>query len=358
MTITSLATGMLSFERSLQVSEALMFGIPADGGKKVPVVIVEKGVRGQTSSDFASEKDREKNAANSNIQTVHAAYVPIGCNALEIAFSLRVMPGSIKPHACNDPAVAQSYRELAALYDARGGYRHLAERYVWNLLNGRFAWRNGFQTDDASVSLVWGKMEDEKVAVRSVAGIGRTRPKTMDEIAALPDIGGGDGLAVRLNALVDRFAAALAGREPPLTIAASWTGRMEEAQEVFPSQEYLREEHNEKAAKKKGALSRVYAHIDHHGQPHASIHSQKIGAALRTIDDWHGREDHGVVSVNAYSGVQETGEVLRPKDNFYTKRAKPEALVALGKEDDLHFVMANLVRGGVYGAASAKEKKA
>jgi CRISPR-associated protein Csy3 len=98
----------------------------------------------------------------------------------------------------------------------------------------------------------------------------------------------------------------------------------------------------------------------------ASVHSQKIGAALRHIDVWHGSEAHPFpVAVNPYAGVQETGAVLRDpksKRSFYDLRAKAEQLITSVEaaktadqiSGDTHFVIANLVRGGVFGASSKK----
>ena len=98
----------------------------------------------------------------------------------------------------------------------------------------------------------------------------------------------------------------------------------------------------------------------------ASMHSQKIGAALRHIDIWHGSETHrGAIAVNPYGGVQETSEVLRApatKKSFYDIRAKAtDVLVdienaknAADISPNAHFLMANLVRGGVFGSSSKK----
>jgi CRISPR-associated protein Csy3 len=100
------------------------------------------------------------------------------------------------------------------------------------------------------------------------------------------------------------------------------------------------------------------------------MHSQKIGAALRHIDIWHGSDTHpAAIAVNPYGGVQEASDVLRNasnnggiKNSFYDLRAKAQPLLdaveaAGGPADlsgDVHFVMANLVRGGVFGASGKK----
>ena len=138
---------------------------------------------------------------------------------------------------------------------------------------------------------------------------------------------------------------------------------MEPGQEVFPSQEYVREE------KANNNLSRVFAKLPtlfaNRQIQQASMHSQKIGAALRHIDIWHGDDAYDAIAVNPYGGVQETGAVLRnpkTKKSFYDIRAGADALLrgvkaaerANDLSGDVHFVMANLVRGGVFGASKKK----
>lgn len=353
-----LDTGMLAFERSLQVSEALMFGARTnDKGDRVktPVIVVEKGVRGATGSYFASEADRKKKAGNANIQTVEAAYLPVGCDELLIEFMVRVLPGSVRPSACDDRAVAAKYQELSAIYAARSGYETLAARYVWNILNGRVAWRNAFQTDSARVHIRWGELSDQQVEVRVLDEIRRDRPRSMEEIGHLPNIGVGvDGQTVkeRLKDLVDAFQRALSGERPPLNVRVTWSGEMSAGQEVFPSQEYLRD------SKKKadGALSRVLAKIVNGGLSQASIHSQKIGAAIAHIDDWHPEADEiGVIVPHPYGAIYGANTGVRLIDSLYEKRADFERLIAPENQDDLHFVMANLVRGGVLGKAAKGE---
>lgn len=69
--------------------------------------------------------------------------------------------------------------------------------------------------------------------------------------------------------------------------------------------------------------------------------------------------------MNPYGGVQDTSAVLRnpkSKRSFYDLRAKAEDLIgaieAAQSPDDIsgdaHFVMANLIRGGVFGSSSKK----
>ncbi len=88
----------------------------------------------------------------------------------------------------------------------------------------------------------------------------------------------------------------------------------------------------------------------------AAMHSQKIGNALRTIDTWYPQDeesgDLGPIAVEPYGSVTSQGKAYRqPKDkaDFYNLL---DAWVLKDKapaSGDQHFVMATLIRGGVFG---------
>lgn len=339
----SFETGMLAYARSLQISEGVFFG--AHGDKRMPVEILEKGVRGQSSEDKA------KNPGLSNPQTVEFAVLPHGCTAVELDFSVRVLPKAMAPHACGNTMVGTTYTELAAEYARAGGFAVLAELYAWNIANARFAWRNRFQVDTSKVKVAF---SGETIAFDpSILSLEHVADR--DDMAAALITGDRPGL----DRFIDGMTRGLT--EAPFTFDVTWAGEMDAGQEIFPSQEYIRE------AKAEKDLSRVYAKLpaffSGRRVNQASMHSQKIGAALRHIDIWHGDEDYGPIAVNPYGGVQETAAVLRRpanKNSFYDIRKKAEdVLIAVRSAQSasdipgsIHFMMANLVRGGVFGSSS------
>ncbi len=350
----SLETGMLAFSRSIQVTEGLFFATPEGKPDSLtPVEVLEKGVRGQTSQDNAKEK-----AGLSNPQSVEYAIIPQGHDGVCLSFSVRFMPLSLRPHACNNTEVGAAYERLASAYRVAGGFQTLALLYIWNIANARFAWRNRFQSDAMVVRIETGQ---GTILVFNPFLLHLDTPATHDELAASLVEGTPDGV----EELLKGIAHGLSNEDhEAFTIKVAWRAAMEPGQEVFPSQEYVREEKADKQ------LSRVFAKLPtfYGGRElmQASMHSQKIGAALRHIDIWHGSEAHeSPIAVNPYGGVQETGAVLRDpksKRSFYDLRAKAADLIegieaANVPEDvsgDAHFVMANLVRGGVFGASGKK----
>lgn len=350
----SLETGMLAFARSIQITEGLFFATKEeDSSLLTPIEILEKGVRGQTSQDNAKEK-----AGLSNPQSVEYAVIPQGHEGVLLSFSVRFMPLSLRPHACNNIDVGASYERMAIAYRKAGGFGAIALLYVWNIANARFAWRNRFQSDAMAVRI---ETADDKDLVFNPFDLKLDVPATRDDlVAALVK-----GTADDLDELIMDVAHGLSNDDQEAcVIRVSWSAAMEPGQEIFPSQEYVREEKADKQ------LSRVLAKLPtfHGGRAimQASMHSQKIGAALRHIDIWHGSEAHDApIAVNPYGGVQETSAVLRDtksKRSFYDLRAKADDLItgieaATGPHEisgDAHFVMANLIRGGVFGASGKK----
>ena len=85
----------------------------------------------------------------------------------------------------------------------------------------------------------------------------------------------------------------------------------------------------------------------------AGIHSEKIGNAIRTIDNWYTIENiesvKAPIAVEPYGSVPNRGQAYRiSKTDFYTlliNWLENEDI----SEDDQHFVVANLIRGGVFG---------
>ncbi len=92
----------------------------------------------------------------------------------------------------------------------------------------------------------------------------------------------------------------------------------------------------------------------------AAMHSQKIGNAIRTIDNWHSQaESSGPIAVEPYGSVTVRGQAFRPLNNgsFY-KVLENWMNDKEPAEDEKHYMMATLVRGGVFsGEKKVKKNK-
>ncbi len=124
--------------------------------------------------------------------------------------------------------------------------------------------------------------------------------------------------------------------------------RLGAGQEVFPSQELVLDGGGNDSKKSKYLYS-----VEDKTDKIAAMHSQKIGNALRTIDTWYPKaEELGPIAVEPYGSVTSRGVAYRqPKEkmDFYNlldgwiiKNNKPSL-------DQQHYVIATLIRGGVFG---------
>jgi len=118
-------------------------------------------------------------------------------------------------------------------------------------------------------------------------------------------------------------------------------------QEVFPSQELIIDKSRDMSAKSK-TLYEVNGV--------AAMHSQKIGNALRTIDTWYPEaHEYGPIAVEPYGSVTNRGKAYRqPKDkiDFYSLLDGWVLKDDVPPVEQQHYVMATLVRGGVFGEKS------
>lgn len=157
-----------------------------------------------------------------------------------------------------------------------------------------------------------------------------------------------DQIDEKVQNLANQIAQALKGETAYLLIKVEAYALVGKAQEVYPSEELVLD-------KGKGNKSKILYQVN----DVAAMHSQKIGNALRTIDTWYPEFDDKktAIAIEPYGAVTNLGKAYRtPKDkvdffNLFDKYALGESLANTEQE---HYVMAVLVRGGVFGQ-SGKE---
>lgn len=331
---------VLAFERKLDPSDALFFAgnwaARDDSAAWAPVKIREKSVRGTISNRLktAGQDPAKLDAAiqNPNLQTVDVAALPADADTLKVQFTLRVLGGTGEPSACNDAAYRAKLVATVGSYVQTQGFGELARRYASNLASGRFLWRNRIGAEQAEVQVA--HLKDGK-AVASW---------TFDALAhSMRDLVAPTGDTTSIAALAEVIAQGLAGKAHVLLRVTAFV-RVGDGQEVFPSQELILD---------RGRGDKSKTLYDVNGV--AAIHSQKIGNALRTIDTWYpGADENGPIAVEPYGSVTTQGKAWRqPKEklDFYNLL---DGWILKDKMPDLpqqHFVIATLIRGGVFGEA-------
>lgn len=330
---------VLAFERKLSNSDAVMFAGDwqqrQDADNWQAIKVEEKSVRGTISN-------RQKNAIQSdpakldqevqkaNLQTVDSATLPFDKDTLKLQFTLRVLGGVQHPSSCNDQEYQSALEATVNGYVEKQGYAELAHRYAYNLASGRFLWRNRVGAEEVEILITEPSSGDSWLFDAYDFQLNNFEHKT-DDLAKLTSIIE-QGLKSEDYGFVEVQAFVKLGN----------------GQEVFPSQELILDSRSKK--------SKTLFTVGGKESNQAAMHSQKIGNALRTIDTWYPEsEDNGPISVEPFGSVTSRGKAYRqPKqkmdfytllDNWVLKGSEPEV-------EQQHYVIANLIRGGVYGEKS------
>jgi CRISPR-associated protein Csy3 len=327
---------VLAFERKLDPSDGLFYAgnwqSKANDWKQL--ALREKAIRGTISNrmkvkktDDPAKLDAEVEKAN--LQMVHVVTLPHDRDTLKVEFTLRVLGNVSEPCVCNDADYQQQLQSTIDQYINENGFSELSRRYAYNIANGRFLWRNRLGAEEIKV-VVEHLQSAEKFEFDALAF-------NLRDFKQNPSI-------EKLAGIIEN---GLKGASHYTLLKITAFARVGAGQEVFPSQELVLD--------KKDNKSKVLYHVDHV----AALHSQKIGNALRTIDTWYPipeeGESIGPISVEPYGSVTSRGKAYRQpkqKADFYSLL---DEWVLHGKKPDLnnqHYVIANLIRGGVFGESS------
>jgi len=328
---------VLAFEKKLVPSDGYMYGTTwAEKNKVNALNLIEKSVRGTISNRLkaAIKNDPVKLNAEvekANLQTVDVCALAPEQDTLKLHFTLKVLGGVQQPSACNNALFKQSYTQAVNDYIDREGFSELGRRYALNIANARFLWRNrvGAENIEVQVNALNPGAEQSWVFDAKKSSIRDFKEISQD-----------------VSSLAERIATALASEADYLMLEINCFVQVGKAQEVYPSEELVLD-------KGKGKKSKILYSVNEI----AAMHSQKVGNALRTIDTWYpefedAESSAGPIAIEPYGAVTNLGKAYRtPKDkqDFYTFFDGFARGEKLDRIEDEHYVMAILVRGGVFG---------
>jgi CRISPR-associated protein Csy3 len=339
---------VLAFERKLDPSDATFsagkWADRANNASWQPVEVREKSIRG-TISNRLKTKDMDPAKLDAeiekpNLQRVDVATLPAAVDTLQVRFTLRVLGGAGVPSACNSTAYQHKLLAVLKSYAETQGFSELAHRYASNLANARFLWRNRVGAEMVEVHI---RHLQDGAAVKT--WVFNALELSLHHFEAP------SAYATALAELAKVMEQGLSGEEFALLEVIAFA-RAGDGQEVFPSQELILDKGSSTAGVKSKTLYTVGDTADKRGI--AAMHSQKIGNAIRTVDTWYPDESGqpAPIAVEPYGSVTSQGKAYRqPKakmdfysllDGWVLKDQVPDA-------PQQHFVMANLVRGGVFG---------
>ncbi|MBU3017925.1 type I-F CRISPR-associated protein Csy3 [Paraglaciecola agarilytica] len=328
---------VLAFEKKLVASDGYMFGTTWDDRTQIsPLPLQEKSVRGTISNRLkpAIKGDPAKLNAEvekANLQRVDACALGLEQDTLNLQFTVKVLGGITRPSACNNALFKQSYSTAANTYITEQGFNELARRYASNIANARFLWRNRVGAEKIEVQV---KAKNSKLDESWTFDATHFTTRNFDFNDA------------QIDQLASHIATALASEDDFVLLDINCFVQVGKAQEVYPSEELVLD-------KGKGEKSKILYDV----KGIAAIHSQKIGNALRSIDTWYPEfldpeTSAGPIAIEPYGAVTNLGKAYRTpsaKQDFYSFFDVWARGEKLSRVEDEHYVMATLVRGGVFG---------
>lgn len=314
---------MLAFERKLETSDALMTSnnwehLTQEDSKWLPIKITKRQNRSTQSAYGTSDENKTKpNPVSSDSDD---ANLPHDKDTLKVSFTLRIIGNIGEPFGCNDPDFEKVIKQKISEFKEEG-LKELSHRYAQNIASGRFLWRNRVCANSINIQV---KINDNE------------SPLSFDGY----EFPLNDFDATRDNELLKELADAIyKGLESTNDFSYLHIDayvQLGNGQHVFPSQEM-----------NMGEKKKVLFKLDEC----AALHSVKVGNAVRTIDDWYDDAEFPI-AVEPFGSVTQKGQAYRKsKTDLYT------LMLAWVNNKDVtreqkYFVLANLIRGGVFGGKS------
>jgi CRISPR-associated protein Csy3 len=314
---------LLSFERKLETSDALMYagnwGEHPDKNHDWKMIPVTKRQNRSTMSAHGT-KDDDKAKPNPVSSDSDDANLPHDRDTLKVSFTLRVVGGVGNPFACNAPDFEDAISKNISEFKEQS-LKILAKRYAYNIANGRFLWRNRVGVESILI-LVTSKRLVDPLKFNALAFELNDFDKSADQPC--------------LNELAELIQKGLASSEDFTLFEIDAYVKMGNGQHVFPSQEM-----------NMNAKGKVLFQLE----SCAAMHNVKIGNAIRTIDNWYDDAEFPI-AIEPFGAVTQRGQAYRKsKNDLYTLMMNWVNDKDIS-ENDKAYVVGNLIRGGVFSRKS------
>jgi len=355
---------LLSFERKLETSDALMYSgnwndiSYNENDKEIKDTKTEspwKGIKitprfNRSTQSAHGIKDADKTQPNPVSSGNDDANLPHDKDTLKTSFTLRVIGNVGKPFACNDFSFESAIKEKVNEFKkSEAGLEELAFRYAYNIVNGRFLWRNQVCVDDIIIHVFNGK-DKEPLKFNPVN-------YSLNKFDEKPD----DTDLQKLKVIIKN---GLDSENDFVFLQIDAYVRLGNGQHVYPSEEMNMNEKGKTLFK-----------LDEC----AAMHNVKIGNAIRTIDTWYGEkvlvkegdktnsitlspdDEKHPIAIEPYGSVTQRGCAYRAKKNdlyelmvnWVNENSNENSNEKSLEPDDKNYVVANLIRGGVFSRKSS-----
>ncbi|OQK16926.1 type I-F CRISPR-associated protein Csy3 [Methyloprofundus sedimenti] len=339
---------LLSFERKLETSDALMYSgnwsdigietieneqeiegkirkIERPAWKEIPIT---KRNNRSTQSAYGID-DAKKSEPNPVSSDSDDANLPHNKDTLKVSYTLRVIGNVGKPFACNVPDFETLITEKVKTFkESETGLKQLASRYAYNIANGRFLWRNRVCAENIKIHVFHGETNPPLEFTAYDFALNNFDENSDNN---------------NLKKLTEVILTGLNSHEDFIFLKIDAYVKLGNGQHVFPSQEMNMNE--------KGKILFKLNEC-------AAIHNVKIGNALRTVDNWYDAAEFPIAA-EPYGSVTQSGQAYRKsKNDLYTlMEAWVNETENKLNDNDKSYIISNLIRGGVFSGESKKKAK-
>ena len=366
----------LAYRRSLEIGDASMFSLSHDGKATaiVPFVHGMRTLKSYDTSKTSSEAHKGNGDDVGNLSVVEMAKLNSDDEILLIKFSTSVLPIYTSPEMADNYELKKVFEEKnRELVDDDEIIQYIAECYAYKIVNASWAWRNRDNASEIKVSVVINKDKEllvEHAKKMPLHPILTNFQKEMGETIEPKHL-----YLENIKDLASIIKKTLQGKNGILTLDIQAELRMNAGATVYPSQLFepvggkigksplgkklFTVAFNIQGVKAIDALDYTKSIRYTSDKVQVGITAEKINNALRKFDLVSDGENEVIISFDPNGGDISSGKAFR---------GAKKNLIALFKKflnsdiedvsfDDKLFIVANLIRGGLFQEASNKKGK-
>lgn len=337
---------VLAFSRKIEPSDGLMqaglWENKNDNNAWQNIELHDK--RNRATKSQYGVADEEK--IQPNIVWGDDANLPHDLDTLKVTFTVKFLGNISQAVTYSDKPIGfmEGLQTAYQNYQKDVGLLPLAKRYAQNLANARFLWRNRIGAEQIEVKITDTENQDNSWTFSAFDFELHDFDQSNSQIDEL------------VTCIADSFET---GKYLLLKIEAF--AKVGLGQRIFPSQKMRGKDTRENSPT--FGKSKFLHQIKTPTGLCAGLHSEKIGNAIRTIDTWYESEtDLAVkpaiaIAIEPYGSVPTQGQAYRTsKTDLYTLMVKWVKKEEMSMEEQ-HFVVANLIRGGLFGGSKKNEEE-
>ncbi|MGX9417465.1 type I-F CRISPR-associated protein Csy3 [Vibrio sp. WJH972] len=342
----------LAYEKSIEATDVTFEAIWPSGEIK-PLKIfsrialgMKEGTHSACNNDGTiKDKVEPTELAEGNPHELNVCQVPYGIELLQCRFSVTFSSELLEEYKCSDAPVRKTMHDLVALYIQKVGLEELVSRYLENIFNGRWLWRNAKKSYCTTIEVKPWPWEDSLIVAHDIRSL-RKNDHWLHEIEGW-------------DQLIQLIIGSMTSPDDYCILKVCAKLQLPEMTPVYPSQAFKDSKQKKSDKPDRREVNRIYQSTEIDGYNSPIFGCYKTGAAIATIDDWYPNAEKPL-RVGHYGVHKQHATAYRHPDtgkDFFSLLKRADEFVKILRKDvpieqeminDLHFIMANIIKGGLF----------